>query len=117
MIVAVALAVAVVAAVRGVWSPCGLSMLSALNPLAERARGHRFGVTAAWYAAGGVLGGALLGGCCALVAAGVGRLPLGGRTLLDHALDHLADEAVEIVAVNAHWQAEAVAAPDPSQVG
>lgn len=37
-------------------------------------------------------------------------LPLGGRTLLDHALDHLVDAGVRTVAVNAHWQADAVAA-------
>jgi N-acetyl-alpha-D-muramate 1-phosphate uridylyltransferase len=37
-------------------------------------------------------------------------LVLGGRTLLDHALDHLVDAGVETVAVNAHWQADAVAA-------
>jgi MurNAc alpha-1-phosphate uridylyltransferase len=37
-------------------------------------------------------------------------LTLGGRTLLDHALDHLVDAGVETVAVNAHWQADAVAA-------
>ena len=37
-------------------------------------------------------------------------LTLGGRTLLDHALDHLTDAGVELVAVNAHWQADAVAA-------
>lgn len=37
-------------------------------------------------------------------------LTLGGRTLLDHALDHLVDAGVETVAVNAHWQADIVAA-------
>jgi MurNAc alpha-1-phosphate uridylyltransferase len=37
-------------------------------------------------------------------------LPLGGRTLLDHALDRLADGGVELVVVNAHWQAERLAA-------
>jgi N-acetyl-alpha-D-muramate 1-phosphate uridylyltransferase len=37
-------------------------------------------------------------------------LTLGGRTLLDHALAHLAEAGVETVAVNAHWQADAVAA-------
>jgi MurNAc alpha-1-phosphate uridylyltransferase len=37
-------------------------------------------------------------------------LPLGGRTLLDHALDRLRDAGVETVVVNAHWQAERVAA-------
>jgi len=37
-------------------------------------------------------------------------LKLGGRTLLDHALDHLVDAGVRTVAVNAHWQADVVAA-------
>jgi MurNAc alpha-1-phosphate uridylyltransferase len=37
-------------------------------------------------------------------------LTLGGRTLLDHALDHLVDAGVQTVAVNAHWHADAVAA-------
>ena len=35
-------------------------------------------------------------------------LLLGGRTLLDHVLDHLVDAGVRTVAVNAHWQADAV---------
>src|SRR3954464_10841320 len=55
----------VVAAVRGLWSPCGLSMLSALNPVAERSRGHRFWATALWYVAGALAGGAALGGALA----------------------------------------------------
>lgn len=37
-------------------------------------------------------------------------LTLGGRTLLDHALDRLAAAGVETVVVNTHWQADAVAA-------
>jgi MurNAc alpha-1-phosphate uridylyltransferase len=37
-------------------------------------------------------------------------LMLGGRTLLDHALDHLAAAGVDTVAVNAHWMADSVAA-------
>ena len=37
-------------------------------------------------------------------------LHLGWRPLLDHALDHLVAAGVETVAVNAHWQADAVAA-------
>ena len=37
-------------------------------------------------------------------------LPLGGRSLLDHALDRLAAAGVETVVVNAHWQADQVAA-------
>jgi hypothetical protein len=62
-----------VAAVRGLWSPCGLSMLSSLNPVSEQARGHRFWLTALWYLAGAVAGGALLGGACALGAVGIDR--------------------------------------------
>jgi MFS family permease len=73
-----ALVVACVAAVRGAWSPCGLSVLSSLNPVSERARGHRFRVTAAWYVAGAAVGGALLGAACAVPAAVVGRLGLPG---------------------------------------
>ena len=37
-------------------------------------------------------------------------LPLGGRALLDHALDRLAEVGVETVVVNAFWQADRVAA-------
>jgi N-acetyl-alpha-D-muramate 1-phosphate uridylyltransferase len=49
-------------------------------------------------------------------------LVLGGKTLLDHALDHLAAEGVSKVAVNAFWQADKVAAhlahrePPPSTI-
>lgn len=62
---------AAVAGIRGLWSPCGLSMVSALNPMAERGRGHRYRFTVAWYVAGALAGGALLGGACAGLAAGV----------------------------------------------
>jgi MurNAc alpha-1-phosphate uridylyltransferase len=37
-------------------------------------------------------------------------LPLGGRALIDHALDRLAQVGVETVVVNAFWQANVVAA-------
>jgi N-acetyl-alpha-D-muramate 1-phosphate uridylyltransferase len=37
-------------------------------------------------------------------------LPLGGRALIDHTLDRLAEAGVETVVVNAHWQADRVAA-------
>lgn len=37
-------------------------------------------------------------------------LPLGGRPLLDHALDRLAQTGIDRVVVNTHWQAELVAA-------
>jgi MurNAc alpha-1-phosphate uridylyltransferase len=36
-------------------------------------------------------------------------LPLGGRTLLDHALTRLADAGIASVVVNAHWHADRVA--------
>lgn len=35
-------------------------------------------------------------------------LPLGGRALIDHALDRLAAAGVELVVVNAHWQADKI---------
>ncbi len=37
-------------------------------------------------------------------------LPLGGRPLLDHALDRLDAAGVQTVVVNTHWQAERIAA-------
>lgn len=52
---------AVVVALRGLWSPCGLSMISTITPMSERSRGHRFWVTATWFVVGGVAGGATLG--------------------------------------------------------
>jgi MFS family permease len=79
MIVIAAVCLAVVAAVRGIWSPCGLSMLSSLNPVSERARGHRFWGTAAWYVVGAALGGALLGAGSAAGAYGYGLLHLADR--------------------------------------
>jgi hypothetical protein len=74
ILLAAALTTAVVAAVRGMWSPCGMSMLSSLNPVSESARGHRFWATAVWYVAGAAVGGALLGAGCGLGAVGYGRL-------------------------------------------
>lgn len=71
-----AFTVSAVAAVRGLWSPCGLSMVSALNPMSERARGHRYALTALWYVAGAVAGGIVLGAGCAVGALAVRRLPL-----------------------------------------
>lgn len=74
---AVAVVLAAVAAARGLWSPCGLSMISALNPLAERGRGHRWPATVAWHIAGAACGGAALGAGCAAAAYGYGRLGAG----------------------------------------
>jgi hypothetical protein len=63
--------VAVVAAARSTWSPCGVSMLATVTPLAERGRGHRYRATAAWFIAGGTAGGASLGLAMAALAVGV----------------------------------------------
>jgi hypothetical protein len=61
--------VAVGAAVRSTWSPCGLSMLSTITPFGECGRGHRYGHTAAWFVVGSTLGGATLGAGAAGLAA------------------------------------------------
>jgi hypothetical protein len=66
--VALALLVATTAAIRGIWSPCGLSMLSSITPMTEAGRGNRFSATAAWFVAGGVLGGISIGALAALGA-------------------------------------------------
>lgn len=76
LLLVTALPVAVVAAVRGIWSPCGLSMLSSITPMTEAGRGNRFGRTAAWFLAGSVLGGLSIGLLAGLVALLIGLLPL-----------------------------------------
>ena len=68
LLVIVGAVVAVAAGVRSTWSPCGLSMLSSITPFAERSRGHRYGVTAAWFVMGSVAGGLTLGGLAAGLA-------------------------------------------------
>ncbi len=60
--------ITVTAAIRGIWSPCGLSMISAINPISERARGHRYWLTAFWFVVGAVVGGAVLGAVGAFAA-------------------------------------------------
>ena len=79
LVVAVAL-VAVAAAVRSTWSPCGLSMLSTITPFSERGRGHSYRATASWFVAGAVVGGASLGLVMAVLALGVGSLHLSPAT-------------------------------------
>jgi hypothetical protein len=61
LVAVLAAVVAVAAAVRSTWSPCGLSVLSSITPVGERSRGHRYRVTAGWFVAGAVAGGATLG--------------------------------------------------------
>ncbi len=65
------LAMAAAGGALSTWSPCGLSMLASITPLAEQGRGHRYGSTAAWFVVGAVAGGACLGLCLAAMAAGV----------------------------------------------
>src|SRR5581483_3086148 len=68
-VAATATVVAIVAACRSTWSPCGQSMLSTITPLGERARGNRYGSTAAWFVVGALAGGVTLGGVMAGLAA------------------------------------------------
>ncbi|MEO7573982.1 MAG: hypothetical protein ABIX10_16260 [Acidimicrobiales bacterium] len=82
VLVVLASVVAVAAAARSTWSPCGLSMLSTITPIGERGRNHRFGATAAWFIAGAALGGATLGAGAALLAAGVAALDLSSTLLI-----------------------------------
>jgi sulfite exporter TauE/SafE len=49
-------------------------MLASINPLGERARNQRWGVTYAWYLVGSVAGGATVGGVAGLAGAGLHRL-------------------------------------------
>jgi hypothetical protein len=75
-----AVAVAVAAAVRSTWSPCGLSMLSTITPFGERAKGHSYRATAGWFVVGATLGGATLGTLMALLALAVQAVPAPAAT-------------------------------------
>jgi MFS family permease len=57
-------------------------MLASITPLGERGRRRRWGVTAAWYAAGCLAGGGLLGALAALVSVLLGGRWHGGDLLL-----------------------------------
>jgi hypothetical protein len=71
-----ALGIAVVAAFRSTWSPCGVSMLSSITPLSEAGRGHRYWATVSWFLLGSLLGGLTLGAVAALGAMLLGSLGL-----------------------------------------
>jgi hypothetical protein len=81
-IVVLGLVVALAAAARSTWSPCGQSMLSQLTPVGEASRGYRYRTTASWFIAGAVVGGAMLGGVMAALAAAVSSLGVTSTTLL-----------------------------------
>ena len=74
--------VAVAAAIRSTWSPCGQSMLSTITPLGEQGRGNRFRSTAIWFILGATLGGATLGLGAALLAAVIGAIGVTTTTAL-----------------------------------
>jgi hypothetical protein len=74
LILALAGLVTVAAAVRSTWSPCGLSMLSTITPVSERAKGNSYRSTATWFIVGSGAGGATLGAVMALAALGVRAL-------------------------------------------
>ncbi len=78
LLVVLTAVVAIAAAARSTWSPCGLSMLSTITPLGERGRQRRYGASAAWFVAGAVLGGATLAVGAAALAAGVAAIALDG---------------------------------------
>src|SRR6476619_2449393 len=63
--------VALAAAVRSTWSPCGQSMLSQLTPVGEASRGYRYRTTATWFVLGAIVGGATLGAVMAALAVAV----------------------------------------------
>ena len=72
--------VATTAAIRGIWSPCGLSMLSSITPMTEAGRGNRFSRTAGWFVVGAVVGGLTLGAVAAVGAAGLSLVDLSTGT-------------------------------------
>lgn len=74
-----ALLLAVVAGARGTWSPCGLSMVSAINPMSEHGRGHRYALTCALFVVGAGAGGLALGSGAALLALAAAPLPVDAR--------------------------------------
>ena len=82
LLIVLASVVAVAAAIRSTWSPCGLSMLSTITPIGERGRNHRYASTATWFVLGAVLGGATLGVGAALLAVGVGTFDLSAEAAL-----------------------------------
>ena len=74
LLVLVATLVALAAALRSTWSPCGLSMLSTITPVSEQAKGHSYRATAGWFVVGATAGGVTLGALAALGALSVRAL-------------------------------------------
>ncbi len=76
------LVVALAAAVRSTWSPCGQSMLSQLTPVGEASRGYRYRTTAIWFVLGAVVGGVTIGAVMAGLAAAVSAIGATSTALL-----------------------------------
>ena len=76
------LVVALAAAARSTWSPCGLSMLSTITPITEQARGRRYAATVPWYLLGSIAGGATLGLLAATLSIPIRALDLPTSTVL-----------------------------------
>jgi hypothetical protein len=81
-VLALGVVVAIAAAVRSTWSPCGQSMLSQLTPVGEASRGYRYRTTASWFVTGAVVGGATLGAAMAALAVLVSAASLSSTALL-----------------------------------
>lgn len=73
-LVGLAAVVAIATAIRSIWSPCGLSMLSTITPMAEAGRGHDFRSTSVWFVSGSVAGGLTFGCVMGAVALSVAAL-------------------------------------------
>lgn len=69
IVASLAVVIALAAAARSTWSPCGQSMLAQITPLAEAGRRQRFARTACWFILGALVGGLTLGAAIAGLAA------------------------------------------------
>ncbi len=81
-LIGLAAIVAIATAIRSIWSPCGLSMLSTITPMAEAGRGHSFRSTSAWFVFGSFAGGLTLGGLMGAIALSVAALEATPATTL-----------------------------------
>jgi hypothetical protein len=81
-VVLFAVVIAIAAAARSTWSPCGQSMLSQITPVGEAGRNQRYARTVGWFIIGAVAGGLTLGGAAAALAALVAALDLGHHSAL-----------------------------------
>lgn len=68
IVASLAIVIAIAAAARSTWSPCGQSMLAQITPLAEAGRRQRFARTACWFIVGALVGGLTLGAVTAVTA-------------------------------------------------